>query len=425
MTTMPERDDLHDLFAPLRTETTASAAELARVRAAAAAPAPRSRRRWVLSGSTVVVAAGVAAVLVLAIDRSHPGTFVGEAGARELLRAAADATRDEPAQDGWRWTTTVRVQRMALVARRCRTCPVERSLLETRSTHEQWNGPRGEAYATDRQDPPRAIENEPLLRAHHALDVSTRPREFGGTHVVPAAPGADDAGSLVGLSSPGGIADPSAVPDGPRALVRWVGDRLHAQDRAQRALAKDRGIVGFSTISWATRISYALVDVATSPQLSGAQQAAAFEALADRPAVTAVRAPAAFASPDRVAVRIAARTPAGREDLRMPFTADRVIVFDRGTHRVIAEEMQPTPGAPRARFSFGEGRHRGTMELAAGGGGETRYGDPVAVPGPGLDADGHRRMALTGLLELDRDGQGRVSGPRGTGDAAGRGRRGG
>jgi hypothetical protein len=160
-----------------------------------------------------------------------------------------------------------------------------------------------------------------------------------------------------------------------------------------------RGFVSRSA-SPASRISSGLLDLTTAPELSGAQRAAAFEALADRPNVTAVPPPAAFASPRRVAVRVAA----GPEAERLPFPVpDRIIVFDRATHRLVAEEAQPT-GDPRAVWPAVAGRRHTALRLSAGGGGETRYGTPVNVASPGLGADGHRILDLDEVLTVRRDG---------------------
>lgn len=416
---MREDDDLRAAFAPLRARTTPSESDVARARRAASdgtasgtrrTAAARDtvalpRRRWLLGGTGAVAAAGLAILAAAVVDSSHPGTFVGEAGAKELLLAAADATRDEPAPDGWRHSTVQRVQRLALEGRRCRTCATERAILETRSTEERWDGPRGEAYSVARAAAPRAIENEPLLRAKHALDAPRRPRTFPGLHVAAARPGAHENEGPLGLGGPGGLADPTAVPGDPDRLVRWASDRIAAIDRAlRRAEARGGGGSSFS-ISRGTRVSFVLVDVATSPQLSGAQRAAAFEALAGRPRVAAVPPPAPFASAERVAVRIASAPPAGRRVDReaMP-VPDRVVVFDRGSHRIVAEESR-TVGDQRASFQFGEGRTRRLMRLVAGGGAETRYDEPVDVAGPGVDAAGRRTLRLDGLTEMDRSGR--------------------
>src|SRR5690606_25523010 len=63
---------------------------------------PAVGRRPLLVAAGLVAA--VAVVLGIAIDRGQPGTFVGEAGAREVLRAAADATRGDEVPTGWWWT---------------------------------------------------------------------------------------------------------------------------------------------------------------------------------------------------------------------------------------------------------------------------------------------------------------------------------
>jgi hypothetical protein len=373
-------------------------------------PSLRTRRRFVMTGAGLATTAAVA-VVAIAVDRGRPGTFVGEAGARELLRAAADATRNDPAPGGWRRSSTQRVQRLALEGRPCGTCALERAVLETRSTEELWSGPRGETYSVTTAEPPRAIENESLLRARHALDPPARAPEFRGTHIVPAPTGSTDESGVLGLGSPGALAHPSAVPTSKTAIVRWAAARLRAQDRAQERQAAQSGShIGYS-IAWTTRVSYALVDLATSPQLSGAQQAAAFDALADRPAVTASSAPDAFATPERVAIRIRAESAPGPSGRTIFQPTDRVIVFDRTSHRVVAEETQERGPGLRAIYSFGEGPTQNRMRSTTGGGSETRYGAATNVPGPGQDEDGRQITSLRGLLQIGRDGQSIPKGP--------------
>jgi hypothetical protein len=398
---MPESPDpVREAFGPLRRPTTATDGEVARVRAAAARPRRPRRRLAVGLGAATVVAASAAAITL--VDRGHPGTFVGEAGARELLRAAADAARDDPAPRGWRLRTTTRVRREAFEGRRCSGCRVERAVLETTSEERLWSGPRGETYTVHVARPPRALENAALLEHVGALELPSASPSFEGEHVVAAAPGTA-VGDLVGR--PGTIADPAAVPGRPGALLRWETRRQRESWEEQKRQAARRGGGVGSAISMSTRISYGLIDLSTAPELAGAQRAAAFEALADRPGVTAVPAPALFASPGRVAVRISATAgDGGQEEFRMMPVADRVIVFDRDTHRVVAEAAQPTREDPRARFQFGSGKRRKSLRMVAGGGGETRYGTPVDVPGPGLDAHGHRLLDLGRVLDSNRDG---------------------
>lgn len=400
---MPESPDpVRAAFGPLRQTTAVSPEDVARVRLAAHAPR-RTRTRVVVGlGAAMTVLAASAASVVL-VDRGHPGTFVGQAGARELLRAAAAAARDDRAPRGWRLRTTVRVERQAFEGRRCATCSTDDAVLETTADERLWSGPRGETYTLYGQRTPRAIENAPLLRYVGALDPPKAGSVVNGAHVVPAG-GGDTGSDLVGR--PGTIADPSIVPDRPEALLRWAARRQRAAWRQQKQQAARQGGMIGSAISMTTRISYSLIDLATAPELSGRQHAAAFEALADRPDVTAVPAPKAFASAGRVAIRIAAVAGKhGAEEMRAMPVADRVIVFDRTTHRVVAEAAQPTREDPRAIFQFGTGRHRRSLRLVAGGGGETRYGSPVDVAGPGLDTDGRRILDLGDVLEdNNRDG---------------------
>jgi hypothetical protein len=400
---MPESPDpVREAFGPLRRPISATDGEVARVRAAAGrARRPRPRRRLAVGlGAATVIAASAAAITL--VDRGHPGTFVGEAGARELLRAAADAARDDPAPRGWRLRTTTRVRREAFEGRRCSGCRVERAVLETTSEERLWSGPRGETYTSRSAGRPRALENAPLLEYVGALEPPPGPGAFPGEHVVAAAPGTAG-GDLVGR--PGTIADPSAVPRRAGPLLRWAARQQRESWEEQKRQAARRGGGIGSAISMSTRISYGLIDLSTAPELAGAQRAAAFEALADRPGVTAVPAPALFASPGRVAVRIAASSgDGGQEEFRMMPVADRVIVFDRSTHRVVAEAAQPTREDPRASFEFGSGKRRKSLRMVAGGGGETRYGTPVDVPGPGLDAHGHRLLDLDRVLDSNRDG---------------------
>jgi hypothetical protein len=400
-----ERDgDLFGLFAPLRTSAEAPEDAVRRVRAAAGVPG--RGRRPLIAGTGVAAALAATALVVVVIDSSQPGTFVGVASARDVLQAAADATRDDPAPVGWSWTTDVRVERQALEGRPCGGCAVERAVLQTTRVEEFWSGPRGETYTGPGTTATAAIENEPVLRRAGALDPPAGPKdgEPQGFHRLPAPAGVDDEDEPQDFGLRGGLINPEKVPDRPHALVRWLSDHIAAASEAQQRLVRRQGSRIVSAISRSTRVNYGLIDLSVSPQLSGPQRAAAFEALSTRRGVTLTKVPAFTAAPDRVAVRVTAEPGDDAEFHALPI-AGRIIVFDRSTHRVVAEARKPSSKNPNARLSFGSGATRRSLRMVAGGGGETRYGTPVSVGAPGFDDEGRQRLKLDRLLEMQRDGR--------------------
>jgi hypothetical protein len=410
-------DAFRDLFSPLRTPVEASDEQLRAVRADAqrgapgAATAPRGpeaavprgggARRLVLSGAGGLAVIAIAAGAVIAVDGGRPGTFVGEADAQQVLRAAADASRDDPAPEGWRLGTTVWSSRSAYVGRRCSTCATERGVLEDRRVSTTWSGPRGELYVSVDFEPARAVENEPLLQKVGL--VGRRLTPGGAVHLRSLTEGplaASVLEDLYGIRKT--LADPAAVPDEPEALLRWVRERraeAHRESAAQRAhrLAHDEHPVE----SDETAIAWDLVDVATSTQLSGRQQAAAFDALSTRPGVTVVPTSAALAAPGRVTVRIAAVAGEGA-DVPDPSELDRFVVFDGGTHRVVGE-FHPAKlrGLSNAPARVGDDGARVELQIGTAGG-ETVYEGPVDVSGPGLDGDGRRLLELSSANEISR-----------------------
>ncbi len=400
---MPDpRDPLDDLFAPLRRPVDPSPTTLDQVRRSAI---ERTRRRRLTAAGSVATALVVSALALVAIDRGQPGTFVGEAGAREVLRAAADATRGDELATGWRWSRTTSVQRMVLEGRRCRGCPTERATIESRGAQDVWTAPDGETYWTGSGQGPVAVENEPLLRAAglgDQVDRSPSGRGPTGMH-VPAAVDGDDAEGAAGLGMPGWISRPTTVPTEQRALVRWVRGRIAAQDRAWRKQAREpgRGTMG-STITGGERVAAVLVDLATSPQLSGRQQAAAFEALATLADVRVSPVPAPFSASRHVAVRIAG----GSADRTTPFARpDRVVLFDRENFRVVAEQTDDRGRDPGATFVFGGRKGAERLKRVSGGTDDVRYVPPVPVAAPGLDDDGRVLLDVDDVQELGRDGQ--------------------
>jgi hypothetical protein len=400
------RDDdgvVRALFAPLRTPTTDTDERVRHVRDRAG-DAPRAHgrpaRRVVVAGLMVTATIAATAAVVVAIDRGSPGTFVGRANAQDVLRAAADATRDDPAPTGWVLSRTTNVDRVAFESRRCPSCAKESAVVDARSQVDVWTGPGGEAYSRVRRLRPVAVRNARLLRVEGALDPTSSAgaaRQRRGVHVPPAAQ--DPEAVMAMLEQPGAIADPAAVPDAPAALVAWVRDRLAAREHHQLdglpAARSGRIRIGRPTVS---QISYALVAVARSPQLGGRQRAAAFEALADRPGVALVDPPSAFASPGRLGIRISARPEDGSGFRGEP---PRVVVFDRTSHRVVADGAD-NPAEARATIGFG--RRRPHVRAIAGGGVESRFAAPVSVAGPGLDEAGRRTMVVERAVEILRDG---------------------
>lgn len=393
----PTDDPIERAFRPLRTPSDPTPAQVDAVRRQAERPMSTTLRRARPAIALVGLAAVAVAVAVgSAVDRGQPGTFVGEAGAREVLRAAADATRGDAMPTGWQWTRTVTVERRTLEGSRCKGCPTERGVYERSFTDDVWTGDRGEAYRFSTGSAPRAVENEPLLRTTGLLDVPPADRPDVGMH-VPAAR-SKRPGDATALGMPGWIDDPSAVPSSAASIVRWARARVTAQDRAWRKRAREGGGQMRSGQTRNERVASTLVDLATSPQLSGAQKAAAFEALASLAVVTVEEVPSAFADPQRVAVRIAgARTDA-------PVSAiDRVVVFDRTSFRVVAEQIEEG-GDGSADSVIVAGKQRFTM-INGGAVGEQRYAAPVPVAAPGLDGSGKRLVDVSKATEVTRDGR--------------------
>lgn len=358
---------------------------------------PAVSRRPLLVVAGLVVA--IAAVVGIAVDRGQPGTFVGEAGAREVLRAAADATRGDEMPAGWQWAQTTTVERRTLEGKRCKSCPTERAVFEQSFTEDVWIGERGEAYRFGSGGTPRAVENEPLMRATGMLDMPPARRPDEGMHVPPARNKRDAAA----LGMPGWVDDPVAVPSEPNRIAQWARTRVTAQARAWRRQAREgRGRMS-SSQSQDERVASTLVDLATSAQLSGPQKAAAFEALASLAAVTVDAVPSTFADPQRVAVRVAGGRSRKTHPLPRP---DRIIVFDRTSFRVVAEQMEDRSGSARATVVFvGPKKTAGRMRMIGGVSGERRYAAPVSVAGPGLDGDGRRLFDVSAPREMGRDGQ--------------------
>ncbi|MDX8153167.1 hypothetical protein SK069_16335 [Patulibacter brassicae] len=427
-----DADPLEALFAPLRTPAEPEPERIDAIRWAARADArpaiasARSSATWrpraaVAVGAAVLVAGGA----VVAIDRGRPGTFVDEADAAAVLRAAADASRDAVAGDGWRYGPVTEVSRTTIEGRRCADCPVETATLETRSTESIWTGPGGDAYRAEDAGARRAIENEPLLRAVGALDGPTaaqREVRRRGVHVRSA--GGDDpryGRTLFWL--PGGIGDPEAVPQDPGDVVGWVRERLArdlAADDALRAARPDPAPVvrrgeplpdrDRTAVPSEPAVDDALMALAVSPQLDGPQRAAALEALADRDAAEVVPVPAPFAAPDRIAIRLgnadhggAVTTATTATAAEEPAPADApsgvTLVFDRGTRRPVARITSVADGLGRLSYRRGRPTVRERSVSV-----ETQFVAPVAVAAPGLDAQGRRLLDPATAEELHRDG---------------------
>lgn len=342
----------------------------------------------------LVVAGLVAAVAVavgIAIDRGQPGTFVGEAGARELLRAAADATRGDEMPTGWRWSRTTSVDRMVLFGRPCATCPEERVVVESRSRHDQWTGAGGETYVRYVRFPARALENDALARSGGGLRSERDTTERVDTFWWPAS-GDTVPGTIgLGLREPGAIGDPAKVPSDPEMLVRWVAGILEAQRRAVLARvrpASGKAVAVPSEPLGSRAISAGLLDLAVSAPLAAPQRAAALNALADQPGVAVVATPPAFRGDDHVAIRLTP-TPGNRTTTAQV----RTVVFDRTTHQIVgdymAQALRRSGSASKPTISFG-GTQR--FRMAAGSGIRASYDGPVAVAGPGVDPDGARLL---------------------------------
>lgn len=400
---MPENGDpIERAFAALREPTTVTDAAVARVRATADVGRTPAFRPGPGRGRAVLVLAGVAVcgavVAGTVIDRGAHGTFVGEAGARELLRAAASASRGDADAGGWRFSRTTTVDRMVVSGQACETCPEERAVTESRGTRDVWSGPGGETYGRYVRYPTRALENERLLRVGGGLGSKRDTKPFVTLFAWPEAAG--KTGEVTGgasLREPGAIGDPALIPSEAEPLVRWVADRLKAlRSATYQRLNATRGRrlpVGGGTPG-AAAINDGLVDLILSAQVDGSQRAAALDALAERPGVDTVETPKAFRGPDRVTVRInpepSTRTGTGR-------LSSRVVIFDRRTHRVVGESIeQPFIATSRRTakptISFGGGPR---FRMQRGSGVEIHHEAPVGVAGPGLDPNGRRLLDPT------------------------------
>lgn len=345
-------------------------------------PAVGRRPLLVAAGLLVAIAVAVGAVL----DRGQSGTFVGEAGARDLLRAAADASQGEAIPSGWRWSRSTSVDRTVLFGRPCATCPEERAVVESRLQRDTWSGADGEAYVRQVSFPTRVLENGALARAGGGLrserDVKQRVDAFWWPPRSDADPGVGP-----GLGGPGAIRDPSTVPAEPEAIVRWVRATLEAQRRAMvarmNAVSGRNHPVPFEPLD-DRAVSGGLLELATSAPISAPQRAAALNALAERPGVEVVPTPSVFRGDDHVAIRLTS-VPGSRTT-----TAQRqTVVFDRKTHRIVgdymAQAVRTSGPADRPSIGFG-GTQR--FRMAAGSGIRATYDGPVAVAGPGVGPDG-------------------------------------
>lgn len=81
-----------------------------------------------------------------------------------------------------------------------------------------------------------------------------------------------------------------------------------------------------------------------------------------------------------------------------------MIVFDRSTHRVVAEEIQEPAGNPSQSMQFGSNPDSRPLQTVDGGGSEDRYAPAVDVAGPGLDASGKRLLDPARAVTSARDG---------------------
>lgn len=401
---MRDDDALRELFAPLREPEPVDDGRVQDVLAAAALPTgparrrPR-RRRLMLVGISGAIAVVASTITITAVDQGHPGTFLGQAGARELLTAAADATRADPAPTGWRWLQKVLVVRRTLEGRPCPECAVERGVVEDETVVDLWSGPRGESYVTSAARPPRAIENPDLLQVAGVLEDRSGATDEG-VHFLPLTKQTSSIEVDASFGEDTMQLDPQVVPETPKALLRWVRARLERRDRAWAV--QKQGTRSYMTSSYtrATEVSSALIELATSLQLSGRQQAAAFEALAETPGATVVDLPPELSAPDRVGVQISAEF----EDKAIRFPVEnRVIVFDRASHRVVAEQRRTRNDEPQFTMPFTNGMgQRFRWLVDAGTGSETRYSRVADVPGPGLDAAGVQLFDVSGAQVLQR-----------------------
>lgn len=355
----------------------------------------RQALRPVVGRRPLLVAAGlviaIAVTLGVAIDRGQPGTFVGEAGARELLRAAADATRGDEMPAGWRWSRATNVDRMVLFGRRCATCPEERTVVESRSQRDQWTGAGGETYVRSVRFPTRVLENDALARAGGGLTSERDTTERTDAFWWPAGDGTGAGTIGLGLGEPGAIGDPAKVPSDPDALVGWVADVLDAQRRAvlERVNAASRKKVPVPSEPPGSRaVSAGLLDLAVAAPLAAPQRAAALNALADQPGVEVVATPSAYRGDDHVAIRLTP-TPGNRTTTAQV----RTVVFDRTTHQIVgdymAQALSRSGSESRPTISL-DGTQR--FRMAAGSGIRAAYDGPVAVAGPGVGPDGTRLL---------------------------------
>lgn len=406
-------DDLRRLFAPLQVPTVPTDDEVRRVRRAAEAPRPdprpsrprRPRRRLLTAGATVMAAGLATAVIVTAVDRGSPGVFTGEAGARELLRSAADATRDDPTLKGWTLQTTTFVQRTPVEGRRCATCEVERGVLETRNVSRSWTGARGESYFQGGRIATDAAENEALLRATGALEPAPTSDDLPTTnlHYLPATGDPDEPD--LDLFLPGAIVDPTTVPDTAAGVVDWLEARLRKQD----ALAVKNGDLEPGEVPpmgrVQDRVGAELVSFAVSPNLGGRQRAAAFDALAALPGVSVAPVPDALASDGRVGIRVPqpiAGASGAPEGVSAPQTSP-LVVFDRDTRRIVS--VLSDDAGPEVGTELSDGEDGATLRVLRGAAAETRYTTPVAVTGPGLDEDGDRKLRPGDAGDAGRNGE--------------------
>src|SRR5690606_32901468 len=96
----------------------------------------------------------------------------------------------------------------------------------------------------------------------------------------------------------------------------------------------------------------------------------------------------------------------GRAGKRHPFARpDRIIVFDRTSFRVVAEQLEDRSDSTEATAVFVGPKGTRRMRMIGGITGEHRYDSPVSVAAPGLDGDGRRLFDTSSPMELRRDGQ--------------------
>lgn len=396
----PTEDPIERAFRPLRTPQEPTTGEIRAVRLRAERPAATRLRR---ARPAIAVVALVAAAVAVgsAFDRGQPGTFVGEAGARELLRAAADASRGDAMPSGWRWSRSTHVDRMVLFGRPCATCAEERAVVESRSQRDQWTGAGGETYVRSVRFPTRVLENDALARAGGGLSSERDTTKRIDTFWWPAIGGTAPGSVGLGLGEPGAIGDPTNVPADPGALVRWVTDVLDNQRRAvveqMNAVSGRNDPVPSGPLA-SQAVSAGLLDLAVAAPIAAPQRAAALNALADQPGVRVVATPPTFRGDDHVAIRLTSAP-----GTRTSTAQTRTVVFDRTTHQIVgdymAQGLSKGGSASRPTISFG-GTQR--FRMAAGSGIRASYDGPVAVAGPGIGPDGAR---LLNPAETRRNGQ--------------------